>query len=269
MKTLITTFTFCIVSLFLGAQNQTPTATMATAGTLTVTVTTSSAGGSYNPKNCLAFWVQNSSGALVNTMMYYTNNGDNSCADLSVWNGKIGSFANRNSLRNADGISGATLSVHATRTCYWGKTVSLATIADGTYTVCLEIVDAKNLPAVNSTGHKYVTYSFVKGPANSTGVLVGSAQSSFSNVSIQWVANTSGINSVELSTLYSIFPNPAKSQIFVNGPDIKSIDVFTLEGKHIFSSNEQKLNIAPLKKGTYLLNINTSKGLVSKKLIKN
>jgi uncharacterized protein with FMN-binding domain len=201
--------------------------------------------------------------------MYYTNNADNSCADLSVWNGKIGGYANRNSLRNVDGISGATLSSHATRTCYWGKTVSLATVADGTYTVCLEIVDAKNIPPVNSTGHKYVTYTFEKGTANSTGTLVGSAQSSFSNVSIQWVPTNTAINNIELSTLYSIYPNPAISNVFVNGPDIQSIDVFTLEGKRVFSSNLQKLNINALKKGTYLLNINTGKGIVSKKLIKN
>jgi hypothetical protein len=268
MKTLFTILTFCLFTFILSAQNQTPNATTATAGMLTVSTTTSSAGGSYANKNCLAFWIQNSTANIVNTMMYYTNNADNSCADLSVWNGKIGGYANRNSLRNVDGISGATLSSHATRTCYWGKTVSLATVADGTYTVCLEIVDAKNIPPVNSTGHKYVTYTFEKGTANSTGTLVGSAQSSFSNVSIQWVPTNTAINNIELSTLYSIYPNPAISSVYVNGPNIKEIELLTLSGKSILKTNLQTIEINSLPKGIYLAKLTTSSGSFIKKIEK-
>lgn len=269
MKNLLTTIILVSIFITANAQDFAPESTNAGGGTLTVTTNTSSAGGQYANKNCLAFWIQNSAGTIVNTMMYYTGNGDSSCADLSVWNGKIGGWANRNALKNVDGISGATLSSHAARSCYWGKTVSLTAIPDGTYTVCLELNDG-GLVGVNTNGHKYTTYTFVKGATNSTGVLSGTAQSCFSNVSIQWVAAaTTAVQDVKLSTIYSIYPNPSKESVYVSGPDIKSVDIYTLNGVQVLFSKEKHLNINALPKGTYLLNIATGKGLVTKKLVKN
>jgi hypothetical protein len=238
-----------------------------TNGQLTVTTTTSSAGGQYANKNCFAIWVQNSAGVLINTMMYYTNNGDNSGADLSVWYGLIGSWANRNVKKNVDGISGATQASHGTRTCYWGKTVNLSTVPDGVYTVKLELTDAAGA-AAGATGHKLVTYTFTKGRANSTGTISGAAQTCFSNTSVTWTPNFTAIDEVKLGNLYSVYPNPTKQDIFVNGSDIEGIEIFTLAGKSILKTNQQKVNLSTLERGSYLAQVTTAKGTFIKKIIK-
>jgi hypothetical protein len=138
---------------------------------------------------------------------------------------------------------------------------AVAALPDGDYKINFELVKENN----NRT---FTSATFAKGPTT-VSPTVSPAISTFTGISIQWTPVNTAIQNIELATLYSIYPNPATSTVFVNGPDIQSIDVFTLEGKRIFSSNQQKLNIAALKKGTYMLSINTGKGIVSKKLIKN
>ncbi len=246
---LISVFTFQLI--FANAQNAAPA--VATTGTLEVKATTVTFNGDHAPKNYLAIWIVNSSGTYVKTLMAYY--GGSHVSDLTNW------FAANSVKDKTDAISGATLTSHAQRTATWNGTNKTGVQQDdGIYTVKLEMTE-------NEGTGKLATFQFAKGttaqtltPANVTG---------FSGISIKWTPTNTAINSIELSTLYSIFPNPSKESVYVNGPDIQSIDVFTLEGRILFSSNQQKLSIAPLKKGTYLLNINTGKGLVSKKLIKN
>ena len=137
----------------------------------------------------------------------------------------------------------------------------MAVLPDGDYKINFELVK-------NNNNRTYTSATFTKGPTAVTPT-VSPAISTFTGISIQWTPALTGVKSIELSSLYSIYPNPVTSNVFVNGPDIQSIDVFTLEGKKILSSKHQKLNTNALIKGTYLLNINTGKGIVSKKLIKN
>lgn len=278
MKKIFILLLIFLSSDFVHAQQSVGEAVNGTSGTLTVTFTTTSAGGNRSPMNVIAIWVQNSSNVLVNTLMYYTSNGHTSALDMSTWWGLIGSHWSGNAVTIAgytktdadalNGRTGATLQGHATRTCYWGKTVNIATIADGTYTVGMELADADGLPPVNSTGHKLVKYTFAKGTSSSTGVLSGSAQSSFSNVSVQWVSAVSAINDVKLEKLYSVYPNPTKSDIYVSGTDIESVQILSLDGRSMFFTKDQKLNVSQLKAGTYLAYITTAKGSFSKKIIK-
>jgi hypothetical protein len=237
--------------LCVNAQNSVPT--VATTGTLEVKATTVSYNGDYAPSNYFAVWVVNNSGAYIKTLYACTSKHPE---DLINW-------ININPSRDkTDAVSSATLSSHAQRTATWNGTNKLGVQQeDGLYTVKIEMTENENGTS------KLATFQFTKGttaqiltPANVTG---------FSGISIKWTPTNTAIQNIELATLYSIYPNPATSTVFVNGPDIQSIDVFTLEGKRIFSSNQQKLNIAALKKGTYMLSINTGKGIVSKKLIKN
>ncbi len=253
MKTRFTTFIFCLFTLILSAQNQTPN--VATDGTLTVTASVG-----YSSPYYYAVWIKGTNGTFLRTItMYGLSSGKTDyTSDLVHWFPE--SAKNR-----VNAVTGATkTSAMTNNVSTWnGKDQTNTNIVpDGTYTVSIEMSSESY-----GTNSKYVTTTFTKGPAVVT--LTPTAVSPISNVTVKWQPANTGINNIELSTLYSIYPNPAVSNVYVNGPDVKSIDVFTLEGKHIFSSNQQKLNIASLKKGTYLLNINTGKGLVSKKLIKN
>jgi hypothetical protein len=191
-------------------------------------------------------------------------------SQLTVFWSRIGSTWNPTNFKHVgtDGTTGATLNANiseASKTVYWGNSPTMASavaaLPDGNYKINFELVKENN----NRT---FTSATFAKGPTAVTPT-VSPAISTFTGISIQWTPASTGINDIELSTLYSIYPNPAISNVYVNGPDIQSVDVFTLEGKRIFSSNQQKLNIAALKKGTYMLSINTGKGIVSKKLIKN
>lgn len=267
MKTLFTSLFFCFFSFVISAQNQTPNITTATAGKLTVNFTVPTPGA----KTYYAVYITNSSNVLINTLSYQYGSAYSS--QLTIFWSRIGSTFNPNNTANLkhvgiDGTTGATLSASAassTKTVYWGNSTTMAStvasLPDGDYKINFELVKENN----NRT---YTSATFTKGPTAVTPT-VSPAISTFSGISIQWTPTNTALTDVKLSSLYSIYPNPSASNVYVNGPDVKSIDVFTLEGKHVFSSNEQKLNISSLKKGTYLLNINTGKGLVSKKLIKN
>ncbi|HLP05394.1 MAG TPA: DUF2271 domain-containing protein [Paludibacter sp.] len=256
-KLLISFFLVC----FLSMQAQTN-------GTLTVTTTTSSPGANtgYDPKNVLAIWVQDSAGKLVNTMLYNTSNGNSSAADLTVWYGLIGSWTNRAAKVNVDGITGATNSNYGTKTCYWGKTVNISTVPDGVYTVKMEIL-CDNV-SVGTSGHKIVAYTFTKGAATSTGTISGTTQACFSNTSITWSPKITGLDDIMLGKLYSVYPNPTKSTIYVNGGDVNKIEIFTVSGKRLLTTNQQQLNLEQLPKGIYMAQISTSKGMFIKKVVK-
>ncbi len=271
MNKIITSLFSLFLSFSMYAQSSiVESSNAATSGTLTVSVLTSTAGGSYANKNVSAVWIENGAGTLINTMLYYTNNGNSSAADLTVWYSKIGSWANRNVTKTLDGISGATQSSYGLRTLKWGNLAAIPnTVLDGTYTVKMELADEGG-PAVpvGATGHKLATYTFVKGPANSTGTLVGTLPACFSNVSIQWVPVATGIKEVKLSNLYAIYPNPAKSNIYINGNDISNVEIFTLAGKSVLNTNQQSVGIEKLPKGTYFLKITATNGSFMKKFVK-
>jgi len=260
MKQLILS-AFLIFS-FIGANAQ-------TAGTLTVKVTTSSAGGGYANQNVEAIWIQDNTGKLVNTMLYYTKNSNSSATDLTVWYGLIGSWANRSVAVTTDGITGATAGSYGLRTCYWGKTASVSGVADGTYTVKMELADEGSPSvAVGSTGHKMVAYTFVKGSASSTGVISGSPASCFSGISISWVPVNTAVQNVELEKLYSVYPNPAISNIYVSGNDVNEVEICSISGRSLIVSREQNVNVSSLPKGAYLAVIKAKNGTVVKKILK-
>lgn len=159
--------------------------TSPTPGVLTVSTTTSNPGlSTYGTLNVLAIWIEDSNGALVNTMLYNTTNGSSSALDLSTWYAKIGTWANRSAKLTVDGITGATNTSYGVKTATWGSKASVAAVADGVYSIKMEI--ASDAAPLNSAGHKLVTYTFTKGATSSNGTLVGSAQSCFTGTSVKW-----------------------------------------------------------------------------------
>ena len=181
-------------------------------------------------------------------------------------------------LPQPDGTTGATLTNYGTLTCTWnGKDLSGNEMPDDTYKLQIELTDNDPIvpiPGENGTttkgaGGKLRTIVFAKGPNSATFSLAEAATVSCLGIyTVKWTPSSTGINNVELNKLYSIYPNPAKEHIFVNGLDIQQVEILTQEGKSILKSNQQRININALSKGIYVIQISTPKGLVVKKLIK-
>ncbi len=224
-----------------------------TQGTLTVTVTTSTAGGSYSPKSLDAIWIENS-GTFVKTIMGATggNRGD------------LGNWSAASANNTIDAVTSATRSAYGVRQAIWNGTNTATpreVLSDGTYTVQMEMTDGSAGTAVTGT------FNFDKGPAPQT--LTPANIPSFSNITIKWVPTISAVNQSSLSNMYSVYPNPTTSYIYVNGFDVQAIEIYTLSGVRILKTNNQKINLSTLAKGVYLAKIVAKSGTVIKKIQKN
>lgn len=76
----------------------------------------------------------------------------------------------------------------------------------------------------------------------------------------------------ELDRSITIFPNPIKSEFDiqnVSGIGIESVRILDLQGKEILKTNSsEKINLSNLSSGMYLAIIETEKGTINKKIIK-
>ena len=69
-----------------------------------------------------------------------------------------------------------------------------------------------------------------------------------------------------------VYPNPSRDIIFISSRNkISEIEVFDLFGLRIFSGKLDdifvKINISSFTKGIYIIKINTSNGIVTKKIV--
>jgi len=256
MKKIITIMLLSGLFMSSYAQNYSPKATEAsTAGTLTVTVTTSkTATPSYGTQNDDAIWIQDASAKFVKTLIGCTSGDRN---DLLTWKAATTSTYNV-----VDAITSATRSNYGVRTGTWnGTNVSKVVVADGVYTVKMEMTDFSGQGSVG-------TFTFTKGPVAQT--LTPANVTSFSNITLSWVpAVNTAVEEIKLSNLYQVYPNPTTSSIFVNGLGIHDIEIFTVSGKSILKTNLPDINLSSIPKGVYMIKINSVKGNITKKLIKN
>ena len=81
-------------------------------------------------------------------------------------------------------------------------------------------------------------------------------------------AETEGIESAAMSTL-SIYPNPAKDMVNVNGVSVNTLEVIDMAGR-VVMKNEGKnaININKLSNGVYTLRINAAEGMAVRKIVK-
>jgi hypothetical protein len=68
-----------------------------------------------------------------------------------------------------------------------------------------------------------------------------------------------------------VYPNPASDKVFVNGEfDNARISLFTADGRQVYAAeNESRqtyINVSKLERGMYLLQLETTKGIVTRKL---
>jgi hypothetical protein len=112
------------------------------------------------------------------------------------------------------------------------------------------------------------SFTFTKGTSTQT-LTPANVLPSFKSISIQWVPTNTALNDVNADKLFSVYPNPTSATAYVAGFGIKSIELCTLNGKHISTSSEQQLNLERLPKAVYLAKIYTKSGVYIKKIEKN
>jgi hypothetical protein len=223
-----------------------------TSGNLTVSVTTAPTGiGGYAPNHVMAIWITDTSGKFIKTILVY---GIERQYNLNLWYLPSGGD-------DLDAVTGATRLTHATRTCSWsGKDVNGTVVADGNYRVRMQLTDDE-MPGNNAS------FTFNKSATPQT-LTPTNVLPCFKNISIQWTPVNTAVDNNAADKLFSIYPNPAKSYAYINGFDIKKIELLSLNGKLILSTNQQKLNLENQPKGVYLIKIYTSSATYTKKLEK-
>ncbi len=247
MKKLFTLGILSFSLFFLNAQESAPL--VATDGTLTVKATVA-----YSNYYYYAVWLKNSSGTFIRTLTMYGNN-TKYYSDMSNW-------YSSSSSSKVNATTGATKSSSGTYTSTWnGKDINNSAILDdGTYTVCIEMTSE-----AYGTNSKYTTTSFTKGTSSQT--LTGTSVSPISNISIVWTPANTAVDEVK-AEMYKVYPNPTRSTIYVSGFDIQSIDILSITGKRLFSSNQLKIDLNSLPKGIYFARLNTDSGSFIKKIEK-
>ncbi|MEI6754763.1 MAG: DUF2271 domain-containing protein [Paludibacter sp.] len=220
-----------------------------TAGTLTVTATVSS-----SSTYIYSVWITSSTGTYIRTLTHY---GNSYSTDLVNWYS-----ASSGATTNA--TTGATKSSTATITSTWdGMNISKSSLVpDGSYIVKIEMTTESY-----GKNSKLVTGTFTKGTTDQT--VTPTTVSPIGGVSLKWVhVSGTGIQDVEMNKLYSVYPNPAISSIFVSGSDINEVEICSLAGKSILISKEQRIDVSALPKGFYLAVIRSKVGTVLKKFEK-
>jgi S-adenosylmethionine hydrolase len=77
-------------------------------------------------------------------------------------------------------------------------------------------------------------------------------------------------NTTLIQSSVSIFPNPAVNEINIKASEkIKTISIIDQQGKVITNTTTQKINIENLARGVYNIVIETEKGKITKRFIKN
>lgn len=257
-----------------------------TAGTLTISTTTSCTDPAYpagsllsksdwSPWNCNAIWIEDNSGVFVKSLSVWAglrredlkNWVIKSAMDVTGLTPVTVTDPTKLFLPQPDGTTGATLYDYGTINCSWnGKNTAGVLMPDGIYKIQYELTDNGLKKNGGTEVHSLFTASFTKGSVASTQTPAN--VTSFEKNTIKWTPGTTAIDEVKYANLYSVYPNPTKASIFVNGPEVQRVEITDLNGKSVLRSNQPKINLSALVNGSYLVNISTAHGAVVKKLIK-
>ena len=88
--------------------------------------------------------------------------------------------------------------------------------------------------------------------------------------SIMYEVTITGVGIEELPSNCSIYPNPTDGNVTIQNveSDIETIQVFDLTGKMVFETRQTTFDVAHLPTTTYLIQIRTDKGIITRKLLK-
>jgi len=82
-------------------------------------------------------------------------------------------------------------------------------------------------------------------------------------------ATSNGIAVNNKNINLDIFPNPASERIFIHSDkSIESVTIIDLSGRIIINTDKTDINISNLQSGSYVIQLSTELGIISRKLIK-
>jgi len=235
---------------------QTPSMSAQTNGTLTFTATTINQFGERQPKNIMAIWVTNSTGTFVKTLKKMAAQ---RVQYLYQW--KANSASNV-----TDAITGSTLPNHETHTVTWNcKNVSQVVVPDGDYKIWVEFTDGNMQGPVSS-------FLWTKSATPQT---LSPTSPTLSGVSLTWSPIPAGVLENNNINDFSVYPNPFSNNLyfsFINGLDLKTIDIYDINGRKVAHLENNKLTSAnniiiwdgtsfdgvSLKNGIYFYQINSA-----------
>ena len=232
-----------------------------TAGTLFFTFTPVAHTGSWGSKHVLAVWIQNSANSFIRTKFRYWGNG----TDDHLPNWKANSNGNV-----VDAITGATLSSYATRSLTWdGTGLNGSLLPDGDYKITIE--------ECWSHGSSKVTKSFAFTKNGSESHLTPADDANFTNVAIDWVPITTGIEPGENANTFSVFPNPAHAAInidFRTNAQACNIYIVNTSGQEVYREKENKryagvksIDLSTFENGVYFVTVETNSKLQTEKIV--
>ncbi len=232
-----------------------------TAGTLSFSYTPVAHTGNWGSKHVLAVWIQDSSDSFIRTKFRYWGNGTND--HLPNWKA--------NSNQNVtDAITGATLTSYSTKSFTWdGTDLSGALVPDGDYKVTVE--------ECWSHGSSKVTKSFTFTKNGSESHLAPADDENFTDVALGWVPSTTGIESIEDSDAFSVFPNPAHDKIYIDfhaNAQSCSIYIVNTLGQEVYREKENKphagiksIDISNFKNGIYFVKVEMNSRMQTKIIV--
>lgn len=233
-----------------------------TAGTLSFTYTPVAHSGSWGEKHVLAVWIQYSSDDFIRTKYRYWGSGTND--HLPIWK------ANSNE-NVTDATTGATLSSYTTRSFTWdGTDLSGTLLPDGDYKVTIE-------ECWSHGPSNTVTKSFTFTKNESESHLTPDDDADFTAVALDWVPLVSGIEPVDNSFAFSVFPNPTSKVIsidFGSNTSAGNITILNSLGQEVFSEKENKvysgiktIDLGSLKNGIYYLHVEVNSDIQTTRIV--
>jgi hypothetical protein len=232
-----------------------------TAGTLSFSYTPVAHTGNWGSKHVLAVWIQDSSNNFIRTKFRYWGNGTND--HLPNWK--------TNSNQNVtDATTGATLTSYSTKSLTWdGTDLNGTLLPDGDYKVTIE--------ECWSHGSSKVTKSFTFTKNASESHLTPGDDADFTNVSINWVPSTTGIESIEDSDAFSIFPNPVHDKINIDfhaNSQACNINIVNILGQEIYSEKKNEtyagvisIDLSTFNNGIYFVKVEWKSRIQTKTVV--
>ena len=90
----------------------------------------------------------------------------------------------------------------------------------------------------------------------------------FDNLSVT-AFESLGVNDIKNSQQAIVYPNPVENSLYIkNSPDLKSIKLYNNLGQLVLQSKETIIDVSHLSKGMYFLQINSTQGTETKRIIK-
>jgi hypothetical protein len=220
-----------------------------TVGTLSFTYTPVAHSGTWGEKHVLAVWIQDNSDNFIRTKFRYWGNGTDD--HLPNW------VANSNE-NVTDATTGPTLTSYSTRSFTWdGSDLSGALLPDGDYKITIE--------ECWSHGSNNVTKSFTFTKNGAESHLTPDDDADFTDVALDWVPSTTGLESIEHTASISVFPNPAKDKIYIDfSSDAKAYHIYIVNtlGQEVYSekaymqhSGVKTIDVSAFENGIYFVHV--------------